>query len=185
MEKESFKVRNVRFRFWSPHNLRDRKNNDKNCSKVISASCWKWTLSNYLLLFFLNIYLKILKPLGFCSRLHNTGSLSRLLHCWPWLLGAILSLRLWCQGDTREVMNYQEGLGSLSLVWKFFHPSPCCPFPNLTLINRQVLPLVECGLHFVVPLSWVHRLPRNIPTLSSELLASLVQVDYHLSLLAF
>ena len=72
-----------------------------------------------------------------------------------------------------EVLNQLEGLGNLSLVWKLFHPSPCCPVPDLTLNNRQVLPLSVCGLYFVFPLSRVHRLTRNIPALLSKM-ASLV-----------
>ena len=71
------------------------------------------------------------------------------------------------------MLNQLEGLGNLSLVWKLFHPSPFCPVPDLTLINSQVLPLSVCGLYFVFPLSWDHRLTWNIPALLSKL-ASLV-----------
>lgn len=48
----------------------------------------------------LRIYLKILKPLGFCSRLHNTDSLLVVCIADPGSLEAVLSLGLRCQGDT-------------------------------------------------------------------------------------
>lgn len=76
-------------------------------------------------------------------------------------------------------------MGNLSLVWKPFHAFLAALVSNLTLINRQVLPHFGCQLHFVVPLSRAHRLPGDIAAWLCKLIESLVQIDYHLALLAF